>query len=107
MDEYFPTSIVEKADQPFLFARIGRLYMNKGNWNGVQIVPQAWVEGSVCLWKNIYSLRAQTHSIEVLVMDFNGGFQMLMKANLWQRVCLISISIYPYYGHHYCEELCQ
>lgn len=28
------------------FAKIGRLYLNKGNWNGKQIVPQKWVEES-------------------------------------------------------------
>ncbi|WP_408083682.1 serine hydrolase domain-containing protein [Flavobacterium rhizosphaerae] len=26
------------------FAKIGRLYLNKGNWNGKQIVPKEWVE---------------------------------------------------------------
>jgi CubicO group peptidase (beta-lactamase class C family) len=25
------------------FAKFGRLYLNKGNWNGVQILPEAWV----------------------------------------------------------------
>jgi len=29
------------------YARIGRLYLNKGQWNGVQVVPKAWVEQSV------------------------------------------------------------
>lgn len=28
------------------FAKIGRLYKNKGNWNGKQIVSQGWVEAS-------------------------------------------------------------
>lgn len=28
------------------FAKIGRLYKNKGNWNGTQIVSQQWVEES-------------------------------------------------------------
>ena len=28
------------------FAKIGRLYLNKGNWNGKQIVSQKWVEQS-------------------------------------------------------------
>lgn len=28
------------------FAKIGRLYLNKGNWNGKQIVSEAWVEES-------------------------------------------------------------
>ena len=25
------------------FAKFGRLYLNKGNWNGIQIVPESWV----------------------------------------------------------------
>ena len=28
------------------FAKLGRLYLNKGNWNGRQIVSKAWVETS-------------------------------------------------------------
>ncbi len=31
------------------FAKIGRLYKNKGNWNGQQIVSQEWVEASTKL----------------------------------------------------------
>ena len=29
------------------YAKFGRLYLNNGNWNGTQIVPEAWVEKSV------------------------------------------------------------
>jgi CubicO group peptidase (beta-lactamase class C family) len=28
------------------YAKIGRLYLNKGNWNGQQIVPEKWVQES-------------------------------------------------------------
>jgi CubicO group peptidase (beta-lactamase class C family) len=31
------------------FARFGRLYLNKGNWNGQQIVPELWVEKSMTI----------------------------------------------------------
>lgn len=31
------------------FAKIGRLYLNKGNWNGKQIVSAKWVEASTML----------------------------------------------------------
>jgi CubicO group peptidase (beta-lactamase class C family) len=31
------------------FAKIGRLYMHKGNWNGLQIVPEDWVYESTRL----------------------------------------------------------
>lgn len=29
------------------FAKLGRLYLNKGNWNGNQILPEAWVTRAV------------------------------------------------------------
>ncbi len=29
------------------FAKFGRLYLNKGNWNGTQVVPESWVKESV------------------------------------------------------------
>lgn len=29
------------------FAKLGRLYLNEGNWNGVQVVPSDWVTRSV------------------------------------------------------------
>jgi CubicO group peptidase (beta-lactamase class C family) len=31
------------------FAKLGRLYLNKGNWNGQQIVSKAWVERSTAV----------------------------------------------------------
>lgn len=30
------------------YAKFGRLYLNKGNWNGAQIVSQAWHRKSIC-----------------------------------------------------------
>ncbi len=38
------------------FAKFGRLYLNKGNWNGQQIVSEAWVDSSVTLkdYRNYY-----------------------------------------------------
>lgn len=29
------------------YARFGRLYLNRGNWNGEQIVPESWVKASI------------------------------------------------------------
>lgn len=31
------------------FAKFGRLYMNKGNWNGKQLISESWVENSTKL----------------------------------------------------------
>ena len=29
------------------YAKLGRLYLNEGNWDGVQVVPAEWVRSSV------------------------------------------------------------
>ena len=29
------------------YAKFGRLYLNQGNWNGSQIVPESWIERSI------------------------------------------------------------
>ncbi|HAA15170.1 MAG TPA: serine hydrolase [Cytophagales bacterium] len=29
------------------FAKLGRLYLNQGNWNGTQVVPEDWVQKSI------------------------------------------------------------
>jgi CubicO group peptidase (beta-lactamase class C family) len=29
------------------FAKFGRLYLNRGNWNGTQIIPESWIEQSL------------------------------------------------------------
>ncbi len=34
------------------FAKFGRLYLNKGNWNGEQIIPAEWVETSGSIINN-------------------------------------------------------
>jgi CubicO group peptidase (beta-lactamase class C family) len=39
------------------FAKIGRLYLNNGNWNGKQIVSKAWVEASTIAEKSGGSVR--------------------------------------------------
>ncbi len=42
------------------FAKLGRLMLNKGNWNGEQVVSQTWVEdctsleGSVRAWEGVH-----------------------------------------------------
>jgi CubicO group peptidase (beta-lactamase class C family) len=32
--------------RPVDFAKFGRLYLNNGNWNGIQVVPAEWVTAS-------------------------------------------------------------
>lgn len=48
------------------FAKIGRLYLNKGNWNGRQIVSAKWVEESLNLQgkKNAYYSFQWWHTLD-------------------------------------------
>ena len=44
------------------FARFGRLYLNKGNWNGVQVVPAAWVQHSTTIVNNSIDSRGYPYT---------------------------------------------
>jgi len=46
------------------FAKIGRLMLNKGEWNGKQIVSRAWIENST---------KVDTSQAVPLVINTNGG----------------------------------
>lgn len=37
--------------RPIDYAKLGRLYLNKGNWNGKQIIPKNWVEKTTVITK--------------------------------------------------------
>lgn len=34
------------------YAKLGRLYLNKGNWNGTQIIPEKWINSSNNITEN-------------------------------------------------------
>jgi CubicO group peptidase (beta-lactamase class C family) len=53
------------------FAKLGRLYQNKGNWNGKQIVPEAWVEASTSSIEE----HLQVGSKNSAVLDMGYGYQ--------------------------------
>jgi CubicO group peptidase (beta-lactamase class C family) len=36
------------------FAKFGRLYLEKGNWNGQQVIPAAWIEESTRIDRSIH-----------------------------------------------------
>jgi CubicO group peptidase (beta-lactamase class C family) len=42
--EYMPSRLIARAID---YARFGRLYLNKGNWNGNQIISKDWVMESI------------------------------------------------------------
>ncbi len=46
------------------FAKFGRLYLNRGNWNGKQIIPESWID---------QSLRSSKESGQRLTYHYNWG----------------------------------
>lgn len=63
------------------FAKIGRLYLNKGNWNGVRIVSKTWVEASTKIdtsggsaWNYQYNWWLPTRSGDFMAEGHLGQF---------------------------------
>lgn len=48
-------------------AKLGQLYLNKGKWNGEQIIPESWVEASV------------TKKVESVEGTYGYGYQLWME----------------------------
>ena len=54
------------------FAKIGRLYLNKGNWNGKQIVSKKWVEESTKI--DVTEGSDEGYQYQWWLPSVNGGF---------------------------------
>ena len=55
------------------FARFGRLYLNNGNWNGKQIVPEVWVKQSMHIVNDSHDSQGYPYSYQWRVTK-NGDF---------------------------------
>ncbi len=55
------------------FAKLGRLFLNNGNWNGKQIVPQEWVKQSLTPDTELGGLRTEKYHWWLLP-DSDGAF---------------------------------
>lgn len=53
------------------YAKLGRLYLNKGNWNGKQIIPESWIEAST----NSTEEHLQANSENSSSPSFGYGYQ--------------------------------
>lgn len=55
------------------FAKFGRLYLNKGNWNGEQIVPEKWVLRSTSIINDSKDSQGYAYTYQWRVLE-NGCF---------------------------------
>lgn len=54
-------------------AKVGQLFLNRGNWNGTQVVSVDWVDKATRLW--------WTHTTMALDTAFSGGFPPTFKGS--------------------------
>ncbi len=55
------------------FARLGKLFLNKGKWNGEQIVPEEWI-AEITSARNI---NKKSHRFKLVSRESNGDFQSM------------------------------
>lgn len=55
------------------FAKFGRLYLNKGNWEGKQVVPEKWVERSTSIINDSRDSQGYPYTYQWRVLE-NGAF---------------------------------
>lgn len=55
------------------FAKFGRLYLNKGNWNGRQLIPESWIEKSTAIMNNSRDSQGYPYTYQWRVLP-NGAY---------------------------------
>ena len=55
------------------FAKFGRLYLNKGNWEGDQVVPEKWVKKSISIINDSRESQGYPYTYQWRVLE-NGAF---------------------------------
>jgi CubicO group peptidase (beta-lactamase class C family) len=56
------------------FAKIGRLYLNDGNWNGEQIVPEKWVKTSLSITNDSHDSQGYPYHYQWRVLEDGSAF---------------------------------
>lgn len=64
--------------RPIDFAKLGRLYLNDGNWDGVQVVSASWVEASISLDPATHNADYYSHAWGPWVYDDGHGYYRYM-----------------------------
>jgi CubicO group peptidase (beta-lactamase class C family) len=60
------------------FAKFGRLYLRKGEWEGEQIIPNSWIEESIELDQESYNPAYYSDEYGQLIFDSLGGYYKYM-----------------------------
>jgi len=92
----YPNGRLETASSLSLTPRdmlkFGALYLNKGKWNGQQIIPEYWVEKSSVVYRNNYGIQLPIedsgingygYTWWISELDYNGQKLKMYRANGW------------------------
>jgi CubicO group peptidase (beta-lactamase class C family) len=60
------------------FAKLGRLFLENGNWNGEQIIPAEWVTESTSVDQSTHSTSYYPDEFGQLIYDELGGYYKYM-----------------------------
>lgn len=64
--------------RPIDFAKLGRLFLNDGSWDGEQVVSSEWVEESTSLDPSTHNADYYSHAWGPFVYDDGGGYYKYM-----------------------------
>ncbi len=95
--EWWQTGKVTRTDaglslRPRDMAKFGSLFVNKGKWNGNQIISGKWIEEATTEQIKIFPVMATGYGYQWWIYNFNVNYKMI-KANVadgfgGQRICV-------------------
>lgn len=82
------------------YARFGRLYLRKGNWQGQQLLPESWIKRSTTILSNNRDSQGYAYTYQWRVTDYGAFFARGIKGQyifVWPEKNIIALR----YGKSY------
>jgi CubicO group peptidase (beta-lactamase class C family) len=64
--------------RPIDFAKFGRLFLEEGNWNGIQVIPQGWITESTQVDQSIQNAVYYSNEYGGAIFDQGNGYYKYM-----------------------------
>lgn len=123
--QYTPTNVPNTAGgfkmSTLDNARWGQLYLDNGNYNGTQILPEAWVEISLekhialpnreneyygyLLWNKTY--KVNNKEFEAFYASGNGGNKIMIFKDIGVVIVITATAYGQPYAHHQADEIIE
>ncbi len=123
--QYTPQKVVNTAGGLQMtslgFAKVGQLYKNKGQWNGQQILPTAWVNKTFTrqiqiservnefygflFWNRTYTINGKSY--ETFYCAGNGGSKIFIFKDLPLTIVITAKAFNRPYGHSQVDKMME